>query len=128
MSEFGYTKTLSYTMMTRSQTRIAELERRVDYIMGKQSYIATLLEQDDLTICPECSAAGKRQPLCRNAVLNRHDTTKPFNKSNVVLCCCWLGNEDETGTKRHCIKIKVLQEVFGKRQNGKFVGVDMTFP
>ena len=29
MSEFGYTKTLSYTMMTRSQTRIAQLEARI---------------------------------------------------------------------------------------------------
>ena len=29
MSEFRYTKTLSYTMMTRSQTRIAELETRI---------------------------------------------------------------------------------------------------
>ena len=30
MSEFGYTKTLSYTMMTRSQTRIAQLENQVE--------------------------------------------------------------------------------------------------
>ena len=95
--------------------------------MHPKKYLATLLEQDDLTICTECSAAGKRQPLCRNVALNRHDATRPFTNDNFFLCCCWLANEDETGTKQHCIKIKILQELFGN-ENGEFVGVKMTYP
>ena len=31
ISKIGYTKTLSYTMMTRSQTRIAQLEEEKDF-------------------------------------------------------------------------------------------------
>jgi hypothetical protein len=47
-------------------------------------YIKRLLEngQDNLHICPDCYAAGRRKHLCKNMV---------FNKSAQALVCCYLG-------------------------------------
>ena len=49
-----------------------------------QEYIKKLLQngQDNLHICPDCYAAGRRKHLCKNMV---------FNRSAQALVCCYLG-------------------------------------
>ena len=41
--------------------------------------------QDNLHICPDCFAAGRRKHLCRNMV---------FSKSKQAIVCCYLGDKD----------------------------------
>ena len=52
--------------------------------MKQKEYIKRLLEngQDNLHICPDCYAAGRRKHLCKNMV---------FNRSAQALVCCYLG-------------------------------------
>jgi hypothetical protein len=53
----------------------------------QKEYIKRLLEngQDNLHICPDCYAAGRRKHLCKNMV---------FNRSAEALVCCYLGLKD----------------------------------
>ena len=52
--------------------------------LEQDEYIKRLLEngQDNLHICPDCYAAGRRKHLCKNMV---------FNRSAQALVCCYLG-------------------------------------
>ena len=63
-------------------------------------YLKRLLQngQDNLHICPDCYAAGRRKPFCKNAV---------YIKSLGKLVCCYLGRDDHCT----CAKAKVKPKV-----------------
>ena len=85
------------------------------------AYMNKLLEQDDVTICPKCAILGKRQQMCKNAVLKRLDYNQGWNKDNVALVCCWLGDEYEQvfDQERFAIKVKIMKDINGTKRDAK---------
>jgi len=77
-------------------------------------YMDKLLAQDNVTICPACYPTGYRERFCNNFVLNRKDKSKGFTNDNIVLVCCYIGNEAEQDTAAWETKVADMQKRFNK--------------
>ena len=61
--------------------------------MSSEDYLAKLLSQRDITICPNCINNSVPNKRCKNLVCWKKDASKPFDKGNTVLVCCFVAQQ-----------------------------------
>ena len=60
-----------------------------------ENYFAILLSQTDMTICPSCIKKSKPNKQCQNMVCWKKDQSKPLDKSNTILVCCFIAQQQK---------------------------------